>query len=173
MATLKKVMIINPLLCTGCLECELACSIKKTGIANPAEARIKITKGIEDDICLPIICRHCDPAPCAEECPVDAIGRDPVTGAVVIDHEECIDCEQCLTACPFGAIQLSGDGDVIKCDLCGGDPQCVKFCKPRPANSSSFLSNPRAAALEFVTHTEATLTKRMVQKNKFMAFISE
>ena len=31
--------------------------------------------------------------------------------------------------CPFGAISIdSGDEKLIKCDLCGGDPTCVKFC---------------------------------------------
>jgi len=173
MSTSKKVMIVNPILCTGCLECELVCSINKTGIANPADARIKITKNIEEGICLPITCRHCDPAPCAEECPTEAISRDLETGAMVIDYDECISCEQCLMACPFGAMQLSSGGDVIKCDLCGGDPLCVKFCKPRPANSSSFMANPRASALQFVDPSEATRTKRLMQGHKFIEFFSE
>jgi Fe-S-cluster-containing hydrogenase component 2 len=32
-------------------------------------------------------------------------------------------------SCPFGAIFLHGDISVpFKCNLCGGDPQCVKSC---------------------------------------------
>jgi Fe-S-cluster-containing hydrogenase component 2 len=173
MPGLAKVMVINPLLCTGCLQCELVCSINKTGMANPADSRIKITKEIGEDVCIPIICRHCNPAPCEQECPTEAIGRDPTTGAVLINYDLCINCQQCLTACPFGAIHLSTGGDVIKCDLCGGDPRCVKFCKPRPANSSSFMSNPRASALQFVAPTEATRTKRLMQRRKFLKFLSE
>jgi Fe-S-cluster-containing hydrogenase component 2 len=32
-----------------------------------------------------------------------------------------------MLVCPFGAISLDGDR-MIKCDLCEGDPQCVKWC---------------------------------------------
>lgn len=174
MKTAKKVMIVNPLLCTGCLECELVCSISKTGIANPSNARIKVTKSTGGDICLPIMCRQCDPAPCGQICPTGAISRESTTEAIVISHERCIGCKMCMIACPFGAIALdSSSNKVMKCDLCDGDPQCVKFCKPRPENSSAFMSNPRASALQFVEATEATRTKRVVQRQKFVNFLVE
>ncbi|MCS7131978.1 MAG: hypothetical protein NZ934_04555, partial [Hadesarchaea archaeon] len=36
-----------------------------------------------------------------------------------------------VEACPFGAIALHpSKGVAIKCDLCGGDPACVKQCMP-------------------------------------------
>jgi len=172
--TTQKVIMVNPLLCTGCLECELVCSISKTGRANPADSRIKITKIIEGDVCLPIMCRQCDPAPCGQICPTGAIIRDARTGAVLIVHERCIGCKMCMIACPFGAISLdSSSNNVAKCDLCDGDPQCVKFCKPRPANSSAFMANTRASALQFVDATEATRTKRLVQRQKFVNFLVE
>ncbi len=28
---------------------------------------------------------------------------------------------------PYNAISVL-DGEVVKCDLCGGDPKCVKYC---------------------------------------------
>jgi carbon-monoxide dehydrogenase iron sulfur subunit len=32
--------------------------------------------------------------------------------------------------CPFGAMNYNSiDKKVFKCDLCGGDPQCVRFCE--------------------------------------------
>jgi Fe-S-cluster-containing hydrogenase component 2 len=35
----------------------------------------------------------------------------------------------CLQACPFGTVNYSQvTGKVVKCDLCGGDPQCVAAC---------------------------------------------
>ena len=35
----------------------------------------------------------------------------------------------CLEACPFGAIFFDSEqGVAIMCDLCGGDPACVKRC---------------------------------------------
>jgi len=48
---------------------------------------------------------------------------------VKIDRELCISCFKCLEACPFGAIFAHPDcPGPIKCDLCGGDPECVKAC---------------------------------------------
>ena len=173
MTTQKKVMMVNPLLCTGCLECELICSINKVGIANPVDARIKITKSIEGDICLPIICQHCDPAPCGQVCPTGAINRDSRTNAIIISSDRCIGCKMCMIACPFGAISVDSSSKIVKCDLCNGDPQCVKFCKPRPANSSSFMSNPKASALQFLDAADATRTKRLVQRQRFISTVLE
>ena len=170
----NKIIIVNPLLCTGCLECELVCSVCKTGRSNPADSRIKIAKNVEEDICLPITCRHCDPAPCGEICPTGAISRSSQTGAVLINYDRCIGCKMCLIACPFGAIFVdSSEGKVMKCDLCGGDPQCVKFCKPRPPHSSAFMANPEASALQFVDVADATLIKRLTQREKFVSFLLE
>jgi Fe-S-cluster-containing hydrogenase component 2 len=169
----RKLMIVNPLLCTGCLECELVCSINKTGIANPADSRIKITKSVEGDICLPITCQHCDPAPCGQICPTSAISRDLHTDAILINQDRCIGCKMCMVACPFGAISVDSLNKIVKCDLCDGDPQCVKFCKARPPNSSSFMSNPRASALQFLDATEATRTKRLIQRERFINFLLE
>ena len=34
-----------------------------------------------------------------------------------------------MLAYPFGAISFDGDACVVaKCDTCGGDPECVRFC---------------------------------------------
>jgi len=62
-----------------------------------------------------------------EACPVEALERDPHTGAVVPIPEECIGCHACVEACPFGVIQIVSD-QVVKCDLCQGNPACVAAC---------------------------------------------
>jgi Fe-S-cluster-containing hydrogenase component 2 len=34
-----------------------------------------------------------------------------------------------MIACPLGGVVVNREeGHVVKCDLCGGDPICVKFC---------------------------------------------
>jgi len=57
---------------------------------------------------------------------------DEGTGSVTIDEEKCVGCGSCAEACPFnseGVIKPSViAGKFIKCDLCGGDPQCVEIC---------------------------------------------
>ena len=52
-------------------------------------------------------------------------------------------CQMCMLACPFGNIEVGSDGQAEKCDLCDGDPQCVKFCaRAEP----SLPSTPNAAS---------------------------
>jgi Fe-S-cluster-containing hydrogenase component 2 len=112
--------------CTGCMKCVYACSWVKDGVLDPEHARIKVVSkgGVVLDVTL---CRHCKPAPCVEVCEFDALKIEE-DGTVVLDEDKCTDCKACRSVCPFGAITDSGGGMLIKCDLCGGDPECVKVC---------------------------------------------
>ena len=159
-------LIFNYEKCTGCRACELACSFHKEGVFAPSKSRIKIVRIDEEGLDIPIGCEQCDNAPCITACPTRALSRNSETNAIVLNPDFCIGCKQCMVICPFGAIHFSTDGDIISCDLCGGDPVCVKYCQARPENSSAFMANPRASALQFVEPTEATLTKRMMQVRK-------
>jgi len=49
---------------------------------------------------------------------------------VLVDKEKCTSCGLCIEACP-GQIPLlhPGDKKAVICDLCGGDPQCVRACQ--------------------------------------------
>jgi len=35
----------------------------------------------------------------------------------------------CALACPFGATLVGPEAEVLRCDFCGGDPECVKLCE--------------------------------------------
>ncbi len=62
-------------------------------------------------------------------CPAKAISEDPKTGARLVNESKCIKCTLCLQICPFGANAYDVRGRrILKCDLCGGDPQCAKVC---------------------------------------------
>lgn len=62
-------------------------------------------------------------------CPVKAISRDESLARVTVDYDKCIGCRSCVAVCPFGAMSFNViDRKVFKCDLCDGDPQCVRFC---------------------------------------------
>ena len=62
----------------------------------------------------------------------EAISRDADRLRTVIDYNLCVGCRMCVYACPFGAMGFDADrGRPYKCDLCGGDPLCVKFCEPK------------------------------------------
>ena len=108
------------------------CALSHEKEANYELSRIRIAKNDELGLSSPLPCRQCQKAPCMEVCPVEAIVVDAKTGAKVINYEDCVVCESCLEACPFGSIsgvEKNGERKVIKCDLCGGDPLCVKHCE--------------------------------------------
>ena len=125
----KKMMIVDPEKCTGCRNCELVCSVKHNGVSSPALARIHIVKWDNENPYMPMRCQHCEDAPCMAVCPKEAIYRDEELDSVHVDHDLCIGCKMCVAACPFGAMRWNSKrGRVFKCDLCHGDPQCVRFC---------------------------------------------
>ena len=126
---MEKVLVVDPNKCTGCRICEQVCSVWHEKVVNPYRARIKVVKWEMEGKVIPMVCRQCDDAPCLDVCPMSAIYNDHVTGAVQVDYDRCIGCGMCISICPFGAMGYDVvDSKVIKCDLCDGDPQCVRFC---------------------------------------------
>ena len=62
-------------------------------------------------------------------CPTDALYKDESTGAILVHAQACIGCAACVDACPFGVASLHPEtGLPLICDLCHGDPACVKRC---------------------------------------------
>ncbi len=124
-----KALQLEPEKCTGCLQCEMACSYENEGVFNPARSRIKVFDFKEEGRFAPYTCTQCDEAWCMHACPVEAIAINPDTGAKEVFEDICVGCKVCTIACPFGTVNYNSDtGKVIKCDLCGGDPACARAC---------------------------------------------
>lgn len=120
---------VNPILCTGCRTCELACSFTHAVAGKRAATRIYPLDSGFKDLWIPVVCLQCDDAACVKSCLVDALRRNPETGAIELNQEGCVKCMACVAACPFGCALLDDQHDlVVKCDLCGGDPACAHFC---------------------------------------------
>lgn len=130
---MAKMLSVDLTKCTGCRECELACSYKHHNEFNPAKSNIQVSIYTDDAFYLPMVCTQCDKPFCAAVCPTNAISASEVNGAyvVLVDDQKCVGCKMCTIACPFGAIRYMSDGHVQKCDLCGGEPECVAFCGPK------------------------------------------
>lgn len=125
-----KILVLHPRKCNGCGLCEIACSFFKTGVIDTAGSRIRVLEP-DEGVFLPVCCQHCAEAPCKKACPKEAVFWDDIWGRVMIDYERCISCRTCEAACPFGALGFDAlRRTVFKCDLCGGNPQCVHFCEP-------------------------------------------
>ncbi|MFW6040780.1 MAG: 4Fe-4S dicluster domain-containing protein [Thermoplasmatota archaeon] len=132
-------IVVDQMKCTGCQICEIACSKTKEEKLWLEASRIK-TFPFSPGIDIVVVCQQCEEAPCLEVCPVDAIERDPNNEAVIIDEEKCINCQKCVDACKLGAIFVHPfDDKPIKCDLCGGDPECVKKC---PTDAIEYQMKP-------------------------------
>lgn len=103
----------------------------KENVINPRKARIRVVTVYPGTIDNPVVCRQCEEPPCVAACPVRAINIDEKTKAVLVDANNCIGCENCVTACPYGAVTIGLREDkkpAVICDLCGGEPECVEWC---------------------------------------------
>jgi Fe-S-cluster-containing dehydrogenase component len=124
-----KRILVNEDVCSGCRACEVACVAwhdRRFGIAT---ARMRVTKIEPLGVDHPHVCRLCQRAPCMVACPSGALYKDEITGAVLLRPDDCIGCSACVDTCPFGTAALHPEtGLALICDLCGGDPACVKRC---------------------------------------------
>ncbi len=125
----QKMLVVDYSKCTGCRTCEMACSLYREGKCSPALSRNRVVKFEVEGVNVPTTCANCGKPYCMLICPMKAIVIDNRTGAVVVNEEKCVGCRACAVACPLGQANYHPERKVaIKCDLCGGDPQCVRFC---------------------------------------------
>lgn len=121
----------------GCKSCEMACAIEHSKDRSLYGAisekplplrRLYVEKA--DGQKIPLVCRHCEDAPCVAVCRTGAMTQES-TGAVVRDAERCIGCWMCAMICPYGVISSQkGSRVAVKCDRCvdRGQPACVDAC---------------------------------------------
>jgi len=114
--------------CTGCGECMSACAQAKTGSSEHAASRIQILPANDERFEL-AICRQCGDPGCVSACPAAALEKNAATGVIDWQRDKCVDCLLCTVGCTYAGIAFDERaGHVVKCDLCGGDPACVKAC---------------------------------------------
>jgi Fe-S-cluster-containing hydrogenase component 2 len=119
--TEMKRMKIDHSKCTGCLDCEMACSMKHyENEVNPKKSRVRVFLNEDEQQFFPVI----SGPPATAECTSKF--------NVVIAGQEYDDCTLCRVSCPSRTWFIEPDtGVALKCDFCGDppDPNCVKVCE--------------------------------------------
>jgi len=147
-----KILAVDLQRCVGCKNCEYACSFARTGDFRDESSNIWVTASPAEKWIVTLVCSQCESPVCLQVCPRRALKRDIRTNAVVVDETRCMGCKICLQVCPFGSISFdSKKGVVRKCDLCEGDPYCVKFCMSHALNFLEINDLPKMKR-EFIDH---------------------
>lgn len=137
---MKRIIMIDASLCTGCLNCSLACmnvhrgadfdsALNAADPENPPRNRVE-QRGTKY---YPLFCRSCSDPDCVNTCMSGALEKDPGTQLVTYDEQKCAKCFMCVMACRYGHPKPSVSfHKVIRCDYCRDteeqEPQCVKAC---------------------------------------------
>ena len=124
---MNRFVIADSTLCIGCHTCEAACS--ETHRQHGLQSMPRLRVMLNEKESAPQLCHHCEDAPCAVVCPVNAITR--VDGAVQLNESLCVSCKLCGIACPFGAIEFSGSRPLdipANASFDEQGPACVRMC---------------------------------------------
>jgi molybdopterin-containing oxidoreductase family iron-sulfur binding subunit len=165
-------MVIDLKRCIGCYGCQLACKAEHGTPPGVFFARVlKQEEGqypTVRQLSLPVLCNHCEDAPCIAACPTGASFKWE-DGIVDIDHDLCVGCRACMMACPYtnryfndqpqhyfpqgmtpyeeARTQRHEQNVVMKCNFCrdrvrdGKPPACVANC-PTIARTFGDLDDP-------------------------------
>ena len=141
--------------CMGCRSCELACAVEHSGSRSlygamteqPRPKHRLYVESTSPSTPVPILCRHCEDAPCMHACIAGAIKRTE-EGVVMTNKDKCIGCWTCVMVCPYGVIgrQLE-EHKAYRCDRCSGRamPACVEACPTKALVYSSVKDFSREA----------------------------
>jgi len=174
-------MVIDLKRCIGCYGCQLSCKAEHGTPPGVLFARVaKHEFGTYPNtglVFLPLLCFHCDNAPCVDVCPTGA-SHYREGGVVDINKDACVGCRACMQACPYGAryynesqrayypgqgltpyeeVYYSEENSnvVMKCNFCidrvnaGLQPACVANCA---CNARTFgdLDDPNSEVAQLI-----------------------
>jgi anaerobic carbon-monoxide dehydrogenase iron sulfur subunit len=134
----RKEIFVRTDKCTGCQSCKLACAVAHSKSKNLFAAMLETPRPrsrvyvehMPANLKIPILCRHCEEAPCINACISGAISRT-AQNTVVTNSDKCIGCWTCVMVCPYGVIgRDTAHAKAYRCDRCPDldTPACVSAC---------------------------------------------
>jgi tetrathionate reductase subunit B len=159
-----KVFIHDTAICNGCYNCQISCKDEHVGndwtpIAKPepdtGQFWLKINEFIRGTVpkvkmhYMPVLCQHCDDAPCMKSCPIEGALYKREDGLVILDPVKCTGCKNCVDSCPYSVIYFNEDLNIAqKCTGCAHlidkgwkEPRCVDAC---PTGALKFMEESEA-----------------------------
>jgi molybdopterin-containing oxidoreductase family iron-sulfur binding subunit len=193
-------MVVDLDKCNGCKVCETTCRIENNVpyFNQPrydaywlriAEIEPE-TPGLEKvgKRPVPLMCQHCEDAPCIHVCVTKASFRRD-DGIVLVDEHRCIGCRYCVIACPYRARSIIfRENDTwtnkevpkimivvsTKCNFCvhrvdqGKQPACVEGC-PKNALIFGDMMDPKSEIGRLIaeSHPQVLRPEKMVKPGVF------
>lgn len=155
--------------CLGCHSCELACAVEHSvsknlfaAIAEKPLPRRRLYVAYTEERKVPLLCRHCEPAPCLDACISGAVYRDAARNVVDLKDGRCVGCWMCIMVCPYGVVGRRKEERIaVKCGLCPDQdtPVCVTSCPTKAlvyAEAEEFTKSVRQEAA-------TTVSRRLVR----------
>jgi len=107
--------------CTGCLLCEITCSLTHCGEIQRDASAIRIQfNDLNQGFHQPVLCRQCEKMYCLKSEGKETDDRLKQSFFWKNNGNRMDDC-------PFNAL-FAYNGKLIHCDLCQGDPECIQSC---------------------------------------------
>jgi carbon-monoxide dehydrogenase iron sulfur subunit len=110
--------------CTGCRECETACSEHHYGVDDREKSAIRVDEDPKrPGVFIPKVCDQC--GDCSKICSTECITLQE-GDRYILDSEECMYCTMCIEECTKHLMFEHKDFESpFKCDLC---LKCVEAC---------------------------------------------
>ena len=163
-----KVFVHDVTICNGCHNCQIACKDEHVGndwtpYAKPqpdtGQFWLKLHEFIKGTVpkvkmhYLPVLCMHCEEAPCMAACQIDGAMYRREDGLVMVDPQRCTGCQNCVDSCPYGVLFFNEDLNLAqKCTGCAHllddgwqVPRCVDAC---PTGALKFVDESALAGIQ-------------------------
>lgn len=193
-------MLVDVSKCIGCYNCVLACKDEHCGneyegyTAPQPEMDHFWVKIIERErgrfpkvkvAFIPVLCMHCENAPCLNAVNDGAVYRRP-DGIIIIDPEKAVGKREILTSCPYRVVYWNTERNLPqKCTFCAHlldqgfrEPRCVEVC-PTDALIFGDIDDPNSKVSQLLAlnqhellHPEFDLKEKVVYLNLPKRFIA-